>query len=161
MFKNIKNNIGFSLIKKAISDKDGHINIKTRYYNTLMITYLQAKNELIFASTGIHLLTIDDIEEVYKWSEEFCKDFFMSVCSTYEADCIICPWCNLYLNKRKKYICTYGKRHGFCKTSCGSNKYKSTYKNILCKAGPIFVIPGMEDLYNFYKTLVLLKNKTS
>lgn len=158
MFDFIKNSLNFGIIKKAISDEKGNINIKTeRYYNTLMLTYLQAKNELIYQKTGINLVDIHDIEVAYGWCEVFCRTFFMGVIIT---DKDLCPWCMMYSCGSSP--CTYGERHGFCISNCNKNNVvqtdKSTYSKIIeVTKMPIMSIPGISHLYSFYANLVLTK----
>jgi len=160
MFENIKNNINFNIIKKAISDENGNINIKSkRYFNTLMLTYLQAKNELIYQKTGEHLLNIDDIEDAYGWSEDFCRDFFLSGNKSRDTD--LCPWCLKY--KDTSSLCTYGQRHGFCVKSCNILNITQTdictYRKIIDKIDNVSLtcIPGLESLYYVYRCISELK----
>jgi len=54
--------------------------------------------------------------------------------------------------------CPYGERHGFCDKEC-SKKFdiNSTYKTIIGIGYSIHKIPGMIELYTFYRELVKIK----
>jgi hypothetical protein len=162
---NLKNKLKFNMIRKTIADENGNITIKSdRYFKTLMFTYLQAKNELIFRSTGIHLINVDDMEEVFSWSEGFCEHFFKCMGSDISPnDKMLCPWCVMHLDVGFRHIyakpndvCMYGKRHGFCSQQCG-NSSNSTYGRIQDEAGSIRDIDGMRELYYYYVVLADLK----
>jgi hypothetical protein len=149
----LKSSLNFSFVEKAISDKDGNINIKSdRYYNTLMIAYLQAKNELVYNNKGLNLLNIKDIEDAYSWSEEFCREFFLADYKVL-TDSTLCPWCLLHYSSHCEYDedpneCT------ICLACCFDGKEPVYDKIINGGRNCICDIPGMAELYKCYRHLV-------
>lgn len=91
-------------------------------FKLLLISFLTAKDTVIYNHTDIHIICKEDLDDVYTWSEDFCK-FFLTFPYGTESYHKICPWCLIYLEGYRPYdnqdACTYGLRHGFCADSCG------------------------------------------
>lgn len=133
-------------------------------FQTLMISFLIDKDSLVFKETGIHLISVEDIKDVYDWSEEFCKHFLINFDA--KADSRMCPWCYLffpgfkeaYAFKLRYRPCTYGLRNGFCSSNCSmvcyeTNKKKGVYRDIFANLDGSICnsIIGMDKLIGNYR----------
>jgi hypothetical protein len=125
-------------------------------YKELMLDFLKKKNLIVIEETGISLYTEKDYEEVEKWSENFCKEFFIRIKDhIYRkesqeilfgrlADNHICPWCSL---KGYTNTCSYGERHGSCYKGCVNHRLRNNpYYKILKNFPSIISLSRIKDL---------------
>jgi len=95
-------------------------------YRNLLILFLKKENDIIRKITNIDYIIEEDINEIYTWEYNICKELigFLSLIN----DHFLNPWCHINMNDMGEYNCDkckYGIRHGICE------EQNSTYHTII------------------------------